>query len=128
MHFTGAGIYAVVAAPDSIGPIDNNGLIIATNSSPSLLFECASNFSQSHVGVITGTDASELNNGDPLFRGGTWTVVNPFFRPGVLRIRANGVLSPSDQGVYSCTIPDDNGAIFIINVGLYPSGYQSEKP
>ena len=78
--------------------------------------------------MITGRDGLQLNHHDPLSGGGTWTVVNPFFHPGMLRVRANGVLSPGDQGVYSCAIPDDNGAMFTINVGLYHSGYQGELP
>ena len=78
------------------------------------------------MGVITGRDGSQLNTNDPLSGGGTWSVTNPYSRPGVLRVWVNGVLSPGAQGVYSCTIPDDNGVLITINVGLYPNGYQGE--
>ena len=89
------------------------------------MFECVSNSSQSGVGMITGRDGSQLNHQDPLSGGGMWSITNPFSRPGMLRVGASA-LSSGDQGVYSCTIPDDNGAMITINVGLYPNGYQGE--
>ena len=116
----GAGIYAAVAATQYDGqPIANNGLIIALGSGTSLQFDCVSNSSQSGVGVITGRGGTALT-------GGIWQVVNPFSRPGVLRVRANGVLAAGDQGIYTCTIPDDSGNSIAINVGLYPSGFSGE--
>ena len=124
----GAGIYAGFAATQYVDqPIANNGLIIALDSgSESLWFDCVSNSSQSGVGVITGRDGTTLTHGAALAGSGTWTVVHPFSRPGVLRIRAYSVLTAGDQGIYTCTIPDDNGNIFSINVGLYPSGFSGE--
>ena len=123
----GAGIYAAVAATQyNDQPIANNGLIIALSSGWSLLFDCVSNSSQSGIGVITGQDGTTLTYGAALAGGGTWIVVNPFSRPGVLRVRANGVLTAGDQGIYTCTIPDDSGNSIAINVGLYPSGFSGE--
>ena len=84
-----------------------------------------SNSSQSGVGMITGRDGSRLNHLARLSGGGMWSITNPFSRPGMLRVRASA-LSSSDQGVYSCTIPDNNGVMITINVGLYPNGYQGE--
>ena len=122
----GAGIiYARTAASESVGPVDNNGLIIASSYAPSLVFDCVLNSSQSGVGMITGRDGSRLNHLDPLSGGGKWSIINRYSRPGMLRVRAS-VLSSGDQGVYSCTIPDDNGVNTTINVGLYPNGYQGE--
>ena len=122
----GAGIYAVIAATQyDDQPIANNGLIIALGSGnledgDSLRFECVSSSSQSGVGAITGRD------GTALYSGGIWRVINPFSRPGVLRVRANGVLTAGDQGIYTCTIPDDSGNSIAINVGLYPSDFSGE--
>ena len=78
------------------------------------------------MGVITGRDGSQLTDGASLSGGGTWSVTNPYSRPGVRRVWVNVGLSPGDQGVYSCTIPDNNGVLITINVGLYPNGYQGE--
>ena len=123
----GAGIYASIAATQyDDRPIANNELIIALGSGRSLEFECVSNSSQSGVGVITGRNGTTLTEGAALAGGGTWKVINPFSRPGVLRVRANGVPAAGDQGIYTCTIPDDNGNYIAINVGLYPSGFSGE--
>ena len=129
----GAGMYAGVAATQyDDQPIANNGLIIALDSNnldssgDSQRFECVSNSSQSGVGVVTGRGGTTLTHGAALAGGGTWTVVNPFSRPGVLRVRTNGVLTAGDQGIYTCTIPDDSGNSIAMNVGLYPSGFSGE--
>ena len=128
----GAGIYAWTAATQyDDQPIANNGLIIALSSnnlvySSSLAVDCVSNSSQSGVGEITGRDGTTLSHWAALAGGGTWRVFHPFFRPGVLRARARGVLTAGDQGIYTCTIPDDSGNTFDINVGLYPSGFSGE--
>ena len=124
----GAGIYASIAATQyDDQPIANNGLIIALSSgSDSLRFDCVSNSSQSGVGDIIGRDGTMLTNGAPLAGGSTWMVVNPFSRPGVLCVRATGVLTAGDQGIYTCTIPDDSGNTIDLNVGLYPHGFNGE--
>ena len=89
-----------------------------------LLLNCASNSSQSGVGMITGLDGNTLPIGDT----GVWRVFNPFSRPGVLRLqtRSTSLVTAADQGIYTCTIPDSNDNQFTINVGLYPSGFMSE--
>ena len=117
----GAGIYAWTAAIQQ--PIANNGLIIDVNY---LVFVCVSNSSQPGVGMITGRNETTLTDGAPLAGGGFWRVFNPLSRPGVLRVRPRGVLTAGDQGIYTCTIPDDNGNNITINVGLYPSGFSGE--
>jgi len=128
----GAGIYASIAATQyDDQPIANNGLIIALDSDTlehgdSLRFECVSNSSQSGVGEVTGRDGTTLTHGAALAGGGTWTVINPFSRPGALCVQATGVLTAGDQGIYTCTIPDDSGNSIDINVGLYPSGFSGE--
>ena len=103
-------------------PIPNNGLIVS--GSDGLLMVCASNSSQSGVGMITGLDGNSLSIGTT----GVWRVVNPFRRPGVLRLQtiSSSSITAADQGIYTCTIPDNNDNQFTINVGLYPSGFMGE--
>ena len=64
-----------------------------------------------------------------------WLLTNPFRRPGVLRLRSvletyRAVLpfplQASQQGIHTCSIPDDNGNIISLNVGLYPYGFNGE--
>ena len=126
----GAGIYASIAATQyDDQPIANNGLIIAMSSfGNSLSFDCVSNSSQSGVGEVTGRDGTVLTHGAALAGGGTWTVINPFSRPGVLHVHVQAifVFTVSDQGIYTCTIPDDSGNNIDISVGLYPYDFNGE--
>ena len=97
------------------GPINNNGLIISANDR--LLFDCVSNSSQSGVGTITPPDGVDLSV----------LIIHPFNRPGVIRFRTRELpLQHSDQGIYTCTIPDSNGRNISLNVGLYPPGFNGE--
>ena len=121
----GAGIFGggrTSSSDTERRPIANNGLIMS--ASDGLLMDCVSNSSQSGVGMITGLD------GNPLPTGiiGVWQVINPFVRPGVLRLQtiSTSSVTAADRGIYSCTIPDSNDNQFTINVGLYPSGFMSK--
>ena len=89
-----------------------------------LRLECVS--SQAEEGVITGREGNTIPLGDT----GVWRLTNPFRRPGVLRLLTHyAQLSPittADQGIHTCTLPDGNGGQVVINVGLYPSGFNGE--
>ena len=105
-------------------PIANNSLIVSASNG--LRSYCVSNSSQSGVGTITASNGSTLNFGS----NDVWNLVNLKSRPGLLRLQTprdssnNPVsLTPLYQGIYTCTIPDDNGNDFILNVGLYPYNF-----
>ena len=89
---------------------------------------CVSNSSQPGVETITASNGDTLNTGHT----GIWYVGYQISRPGVQRIQNRIVsnvpmlLTLSDQGIYTCTIPDDNGNDFIFNVGLYPIDFNGE--
>ena len=83
-----------------------------------------SNSSESGVGTITTPHGDTLS---PPHDANGWRLVNPFSRPGALRFFARGSpLTASDQGIYTCTIPDSNGHSISLNVGLYPPGFNGE--
>ena len=104
------------------GPIASNSLIIS--ASDGLRLECVSNSSQSGVGVVTARDGTTLNINTNV---GNLRLTNPFSRPGVLRLLTiSGSLTASDQGIYTCTIPDSNNKQFVFNVGLYPSDFSGK--
>lgn len=104
----------------------NNGLIVS--GSDGLRLMCVSNSSQSGVGMITLPNGMNVNTNNLTF--GVWKISNPFHRPGVLRFqtdfRSSLNFTASDQGIYTCTIPDNNGNQFIFNVGLYPYRFTGE--
>ena len=98
----------------------NNGIIIArsvTGTNVSISFECISNSSQTDVGDIRGPNG-ELTNDS------TWTILKD--RPGVIVVQVRGDFNASDQGIYTCTIPDANGDNITIDVGLYQNESKSE--
>ena len=98
------------------------------STSIGLRFFCVSNSSQRGVGTITASNGDTLDTGHT----GIWYVGYYNSRPGVQRIQNTIVsyvpmlLTPSDQGIYTCIIPDDNGNDFIFNVGLYPIDFNGE--
>ena len=126
----GAGLYADKRRDGSVfnpRPIANNSLIVS--GSDGLRLYCVSNSSQSGVGTITASNGSTLNFGST----DVWNLVNLKSRPGFLRLQtprdsSNNLVSliPLHQGIYTCTIPDDNGNDFILNVGLYPSDFNGK--
>ena len=124
----GAGIYAANRNDESQinakGPIANNGLVVSA-SDGGLRLECVSSSSNSRVGMVTTPDGTMLSFGD---NAGALRLYNPFRRPGVLRLQTKSGMSmaASDQGIYTCTIPDSNGNTFVFNVGLYPNGFNGK--
>ena len=118
--YSGAGIYG------KSNPISNNGLIIYSGSG--IAFECISNASQSGVGNITTPDGTVLlPTGDQ--STGFWRLTNPFERPGVVRLvnRSPQQSEFSDVGIYTCNIPDSNGTLLSLNVGLYSHNFNSKS-
>ena len=96
------------------------------SASDGLRLECVSNSSQSGVGMITGLDGNALPF-DTMT--GVLRLTNPFSRPGLLRLQtrtAPSSLPDTHQGIYTCTIPDSDDNQVVINVGLYPSGFNGE--
>ena len=90
---------------------------------------CVSDSSQSGVGTITASNGVALNIG---YNEDLWRVQNPGNRPGFLRLHNRipstqpMLLTISTQGIYTCTIPDDDGNDFILNVGLYPNDFNGK--
>ena len=98
------------------------------SGSDGLKLYCVSNSSQSGVGTITASNGDMFNTGI----NGIWRVFNPGNRPGFLRLQnripSGGpiLLTTSDQGIYTCIIPDDEGNDIILNVGLYPNDFNGK--
>ena len=114
----GAGVYYKYT------PIANNGLIVSDDEGVRL--ECISNSSQTTaVGNIIGLNGNILPF-ETSHDYHIWSIVNAFKRPGVILMHGN-ITSESDQGIYTCNIPDDNEKLFTFNVGLYPIGFSGKK-
>ena len=80
---------------------------------------CVSNSSQSDEGEITGLDGNTLTSGSG------WDVNNGGNIPGFIHA-TKPAFTATDQGIYTCTISDDNGNVMVFNVGLYPTAFSGE--
>ena len=121
--YAGAGIYAErKPLLEAGGPVGNNGVIVSGSSG--LRLECVSNSSQNGLGTVTTPSGAILT---PPTTTPTWTVSGPATTPGLLAIETFSPISPSQQGIYTCIIPDSNGNDIILNIGIYPHGFNGEN-
>ena len=102
----GAGIY------DSINHValPNNSLILARQN---LDFNCVSGSRLSNVGDVLDNDKMDISTSrdDPFFT---------FQRTiGAIHVKSLRQFQSSDEGIYTCRIPDETGSIVGVNVGLY---------
>ena len=108
----GAGFYVTAGQR----ALPNNSLIVADAYNRISEFRCLSGSSRSEVGQLlnpAGKDITLVDNDHFLVRRGG------VFDPGLVHIRRIVPLSSEEQGVYTCRIPDENGAGVDVNVGLY---------
>ena len=101
----------------------NNGLVISDNYHFRFRIFCRSNSISETVGEFIGLD------------GTTALTSNDFFaisrsQPGELVVEntvgSQKALTTHQQGVYICRIPLQSGMVREINVGVYPSGFNSK--
>ena len=74
-----------------------------------------------NVGMFIGPNGTAVTTGD------VFTIACQ--QPGELIVEntlSQNVLTARDQGVYTCHIPLQSGVMRDINVGIYPSGFNSK--
>ena len=127
--YAGAGIHVFRGASTGDlqvpGSLPNNGIIISLNTTENgfyFRFFCRSDSMMSNVGMLIGPDGTTVTTGD------VFTIAHP--QPGELTVEnklSQNVLTANDQGVYTCHIPFQSGETRNINVGIYPSGFNSKR-
>ena len=122
--FTDYGIYVFRGSPR--GNFENNSCVVSDNPGGNdfrFRIFCRSDSMSGNVGDFIGPDGTPLTS-------------NSFFdiarrQPGEIsmenRVGSKNALTASQQGVYTCRIPKQSGEIGYINVGVYPSGFNSES-
>ena len=110
-----------VGAPKDSFP--NNGLVSTTNGHDEfhLRFFCRSNSTRINTGTLIGLDGNNITTADPFY------ISNP--QPGELQIIVyrNTTLNNTDQGIYTCQIPLENGQPKNINIGIYSDGFRGKQ-
>ena len=120
----GAGIHVFRgASTGDLGSLPNNGIVISLGTASIgfyFRFFCRSDSMMRNVGVLIGPDGTTVTTGD---------VFKITQQPGELKVEntpSQNVLTACDQGVYTCQISLQSGAMRDINVGIYSSGFNSK--
>ena len=111
------------------GVLPNNGIGIIRDVSTGLriYWQCRSGSTMTGVGQLVDLDGNTFNIGEDsrVFR-----VENTRGEPGTVSfqnvIDIEPALGADDEGVYSCRIPDESGAMVDVNIGVYQNGFNSE--
>ena len=106
------------------GNLQNNGIAVLHNPGGGfrLRIFCGSDSMQENVGQFIGLDGIAIT-GNSFF-----AIAHP--RPGEVSVDnlvgSQSALTVSQQGVYTCRIPLQSGRVTDINVGVYPTGFNSK--
>ena len=57
----------------------------------------------------------------------TSAVLRSYYSYSTLQLTHGSSLSSSDQGVYSCIVPDENGEEQTLHIGVYSYGHSGES-
>ena len=106
------------------GNLPNNGLAIFDDPASGfrLRLFCRSDSMTPNVGQFIGLDGTAITSSS------FFAIFRP--QPGELTVESivgsQSALTASQQGVYTCRIPLQSGQMKELNVGIYPSGFESE--
>ena len=116
----GVALYLV-----GIGPVQNNSIIRASITGRFNQLQCISGSSVAGVGQWIAPHGGDINGGpsDP-FTIITGDANDPGFTS--IELEDGASLAPRDQGVYTCVIPDENGNVQYLYVGIYLRGFNSK--
>ena len=123
----GAGIDIFNGLPP-IGSQPNNGLVRpvdTTSSNPDqrlLRFFCRSNSTMKNVGELIGPGGTVITSSD-VFEINTGRIAGEL---EVANFVTLSVLTSNEQGVYTCRIPLQSGVMKEVNIGIYPTAFNSE--
>ena len=115
---TGTRIYSI--GSEGSTPLTNNTLIIADNFGHIASLQCISGSKLPNIGQWISPDGLDI----------TYSSSDPFdvtagdsSDPGFIQISVVSGLTFSDLGVYTCQIPDENGNVMSLHVGIYLPAY-----
>ena len=110
---------------DGLGLVGNNSIIRATATGRFNQLQCISGSTVASVGQWISPSGAVISEG----QSGSFIVVtgdgnDPGFTS--LELRTGVALSATDEGVYTCAIPDENGNMWYLFVGLYRQRFNSK--
>lgn len=106
--------------------IPNNSIIRMSVSGRFNQLQCISGSTTAGVGQWIAPDGSNITeDGSDVFNITVGASDDPGFTS--IKIKDGASLTPDDEGVYTCMIPDENGDMWYLFVGLYGRGFNSKK-
>ncbi len=112
----GVGLFA------NDNPVSNNSILLADRNNQIGTIYCSTGFQINGIGQwLAPSGAAITQSGSSSFsmiRGG-----GNFPAYVGLQLRANHSLSSVDEGIYTCTIPDENGIQKTLHIGIYRYGF-----
>lgn len=121
--YVGAGLYHIQGL--SGGPVNNNSIIRSENSGSFGTLLCLSGSRVANVGSWITPHGQDITlSTTDIFA----VTVGENDNPGYLNVslEAGQSLGISQQGVYTCTIPDEREVQHTFHVGIYPSTFSSK--
>ena len=123
---TGAGIYVYSSRLSySSRSLPNNGIITSSSGhSPQMGFYCCSNSTSGYIGTFIGLNAITYSGKFSVQRYSSSSS-----HAGCMQIYLSyhsSSLYSSEQGIYTCRMPDSTGRNIDVNIGIYRHGYTSK--
>ena len=136
--YPGAGIHVVRSELSySSSSLPNNGIILADTSTSSYYsrnvrmgFYCCSNStSGGTAGTFIGLNSIAYSGRISITRYSSITYVGCMyiFLEKRYRSSSQNTLGNSEQGIYTCRMPDTTGRNIDVNVGIYREGYRGKS-
>ena len=124
LHYVGIGLYHIQGLSGG-GPVTNNSIIRSGNDESFGTLLCLSGSRVSTVGSwITPHGQDVTHSTTDIFAVTLGGNNNPGYMNISLEVGQS--LGTSQQGVYTCTIPDEREVQHTLHVGIYPSTFSSK--
>ena len=109
-----------------IGQISNNSILHANSMGRISQLLCLSGSKEANVGLWIAPDGTDITTtSDDPFN----VTIGGSYNPGSVNIQTpstNPSLSSADEGVYTCSIPDESRNVNYLHIGIYLSGFTSK--
>ena len=105
------------------GPLANNSIILTNNLGQMSSIQCISGSNLPDLGSIASPTGLILDNDNDIFEVRIGDEDDPGFIQ--LDLKSGRSISFSHQGIYTCTIPDENGNYASLHFGLYLPAFAS---
>ena len=99
----------------------NNTALLADENGQFGTLYCTSGLKSAAIGQWV------MPNGEKVAEYGSFKVVHggrDSYGFAGLQLNPNYTINPGDQGMFKCAIPDENGQVTELFIGLYPHGYK----